>query len=80
MDEWDFQREMLQRMTALEVQAKETRRIVEEMKENAVSIATVKKDIDSHERRISGIEAWGKWLAAGVGIALLQAVLSVVMG
>jgi hypothetical protein len=80
MDEWNFQREMLQRMTALEVQAKETRKIVEEMKENAVSIATVKKDIDGHERRISGIEAWGKWLAAGVGIALLQAVLSVVVG
>lgn len=42
-------------------------------------VVELKATVATHERRITGIESWGKWLAAGVGIALLQAVLSLVI-
>lgn len=65
--------EILQRLVRIETK-------VDGYNEVRDGVVQLKSDVAGHERRISGIEAWGKWLAAGVGIALLQAVLSLVMG
>jgi hypothetical protein len=65
--------EILQRLVRIETK-------VDGYNEVRDGVVELKAAVAGHERRIGGIESWGKWLAAGVGIALLQAVLSLVMG
>lgn len=64
--------EILQRLTRIETK-------VDGYNEVRDTVTELKAGVAGHERRIAGIEGWGKWLAVGVVGLLLQALVSLVM-
>lgn len=65
--------EILQRLSRIEQKIDNYADITKQVHDNSTAIATVKKDVDDHERRISGIEGWGKWLVGAVGMLIVAA-------
>lgn len=69
----DFEREVIDRLARMEQDIKPLGKLVDTVNSSKTAIEVVKKDVADHERRIGGIEGWGKWLAVTVGGLIIYA-------
>ena len=69
----DFEREVIDRLARMEQDIKPLGKLVDTVNNNNTAIEVLKKDVGDHERRLGGIEGWGKWLAGAVGVLIIAA-------
>lgn len=67
----DFEREVIDRLARIEQEIRPISGLVDTVNVVNTAVEVVKKDVADHERRIGGIESWGKWLVAAVGLLVI---------
>lgn len=75
----DFEREVIDRLARIEQDIKPISGLVDTVNVVNTAIEVVKKDVADHERRIGGIEGWGKWLVAAVGVLVISQIWGVLV-
>lgn len=69
----NFELDVIERLARIEQDIKPLSGIAEAVNSTGTAIEVLKNKVVDHDRRISGIEGWGKWLVGAVGMLIVAA-------
>ena len=78
MGETSFEREVLDRLTKIEVGLNSYEKIKDQTYDNQRNIIRLNERDDQHEEKIAKLEDHNKWLARALGAAIISAFIGIV--